>query len=179
MLKIPSAATLLVIASVSLAQTAQPGQATPSVTPSQTPIVTPSQAPAVTPSQAPVINPQVDSAPVVGGPAPTIGGIESRPIVGLSPCENLLAFEREKCLQAERSAATGATTTPPTSVPGAPMSVPGAPADSSAPMSPAAPAAADEKTRGPEATGATSGASSSGASTGTSGGAAPGGAAPR
>jgi hypothetical protein len=170
MLKILSAATLLAIASVSLAQTAQPDQTTPSVAPSQAPIVTPSQtpavtpsqapavtpsqapavtpsqAPAVTPSQAPVINPQVD-APVVGGPAPTIGGIESRPIVGLSPCENLLAFEREKCLQAERSAATGATTTAPTGVPaaptgvpGAPMSVPGAPSDSSAPMSPAAPA---------------------------------------
>jgi hypothetical protein len=39
-------------------------------------------------------------------------------------------------------------------------------------------AAADEKTRGPEAAGAASGASG-GASTGTSGGAAPGGAAPR
>jgi len=136
MLKILGAATLLAFASASLAQTAQPGQTTPNVAPSQTPYVTPSQTPAVTPSQTPSVTPST-GAPIVGGPAPTVGGIEQRPLTGLSRCENLLAFERDKCLQDERNAATGATTTTPgatstapdatTTAPAAPMSTPSAP----------------------------------------------------
>jgi hypothetical protein len=133
MLKILSAATLLAIAAASFAQTTQPGQTTPSVTPSDTPAVTPSQTPAVTPSQtppsqqapivspprgAPVVSPP-SGAPVVGGPAPTVGRIEERAVGGLSKCENMLGFEKEKCLQDEQRAATGATTTPgATTVPG-------------------------------------------------------------
>ena len=136
MLKILGAATLLAFASASLAQTAQPGQTTPNVAPSQTPYVTPSQTPAVTPSQTPSVTPST-GAPIVGGPAPTVGGIEQRPLTGLSRCENLLALERDKCLQDERNAATGATTTTPgatstapdatTTAPAAPMSTPSAP----------------------------------------------------
>jgi hypothetical protein len=133
MLKILSAATLLAIAAASFAQTTQPGQTTPSVTPSDTPAVTPSQTPAVTPSQtppsqqapivsppsgAPVVSPP-SGAPVVGGPAPTVGRIEERAVGGLSKCENMLGFEKEKCLQDEQRAATGATTAPgATTVPG-------------------------------------------------------------
>jgi hypothetical protein len=133
MLKILSAATLLAIAAASFAQTTQPGQTTPSVTPSDTPAVTPSQTPAVTPSQtppsqqapivsppsgAPVVSPP-SGAPVVGGPAPTVGRIEERAVGGLSKCENMLGFEKEKCLQDEQRAATGATAAPgATTVPG-------------------------------------------------------------
>ena len=135
MLKILSAATLLAIAAASFAQTTQPGQTTPSVTPSDTPAVTPSQTPAVTPSQtppsqqAPIVSPQSGApivsppsgapvvsppsgAPVVGLPAPTVGRIEERAVGGLSKCENMLGFEKEKCLQDEQRAATGATTAP-------------------------------------------------------------------
>ena len=116
--KILSAATLLVIASASFAQT-QSGQTTPGITPSDKPAVTPSQTPSVNPSYT----------PEVGGPAPRVGGIEERPLVGLSRCENLLAFEREKCLQDERAggAATGGTaagtgtTAPQTATPPAPQ----------------------------------------------------------
>ena len=142
MLKILSAATLLAIAAASFAQTTQPGQTTPSVTPSDTPAVTPSQTPAVTPSQtppsqqAPIVSPQSGApivsppsgapvvsppsgAPVVGLPAPTVGRIEERAVGGLSKCENMLGFEKEKCLQDEQRAATGATTAPgATTVPG-------------------------------------------------------------
>jgi hypothetical protein len=125
MLKILSAATLLAIAAASFAQTTQPGQTTPSVTPSQTPAVTPSQtppsqqAPIVSPpSGAPVVSPP-SGAPVVSGPAPTVGRIEERAVGGLSKCENMLGFEKEKCLQDEQRAATGATTAPgATTVPG-------------------------------------------------------------
>jgi len=144
MLKILGAATLLAFASASLAQTAQPGQTTPNVAPSQTPYVTPSQTPAVTPSQTPSVTPST-GAPIVGGPAPTVGGIEQRPLTGLSRCENLLAFERDKCLQDERNAATGATTTTPgatTTTPGATTTAPDATttAPAAAPMStPSAP----------------------------------------
>jgi hypothetical protein len=59
--------------------------------PSQTPSVAPSQTPSVTPSETPV--------------------------GGLSKCENLLGFEKDKCLQQERagtgSTGTGASTTGP------------------------------------------------------------------
>jgi hypothetical protein len=111
MLKILSAATLLVVAGASLAQSTQPGQTTPSITPSQTP--------AITPSQTPVVGPTA--------PAPVI---EPRALGGLSRCENLLAFERDKCLQEERAAAvTGGT-------------APGAPAGSAAPTGPTAPSPA-------------------------------------
>lgn len=130
MLKILSAAALLAIAAASFAQTTQPGQTTPSVTPSDTPAVTPSQTPAVTPSQtppsqqAPIVSPPSGApivsppsgAPVVGGPAPTVGRIEERAVGGLSKCENML-FEKEKCLQDEQRAATGATTAPQNTAP--------------------------------------------------------------
>lgn len=105
MLKILSAATLLAIAAASFAQTTQPGQTAPSVTPSQ-------QAPIVSPqSGAPIVSPP-SGAPVVGGPAPMVGRIEERAVGGLSKCENMLGFEKEKCLQDEQRAATGATTAP-------------------------------------------------------------------
>jgi hypothetical protein len=101
-------AALLAASNASFAQSTQPGQTTPSVTPSDTPAVTPSQTPAVTPSGTPIVTPPTD-APVVGGPAPVVGGIEERSVGGLSKCENMLAFEREKCLQDERAgtASTG------------------------------------------------------------------------
>jgi len=38
--------------------------------------------------------------------------IEQRSIGGLSKCENALAFEKEKCLQDERAAATGSSNRP-------------------------------------------------------------------
>jgi hypothetical protein len=75
--KMLTTAAMITMASTSFAQT-QPGQTTPSVTPST-------------------------GAPIVGGPAPAVGGIEERPVAGLSKCENMLAFEREKCLQDERA----------------------------------------------------------------------------
>jgi len=99
--KMLTTAAMIAMASASLAQT-QPGQTTPSVVPSETPAVTPSQTPAVTPSQTPSVTPST-GAPIVGGPAPAVGGIEERPVAGLSKCENMLAFEREKCLQDERA----------------------------------------------------------------------------
>jgi hypothetical protein len=125
MFKTLSATALLALASASFAQT-QPGQTRPSITPSETPAVTPSQTPSVTPSYG---------APIVGGPAPTIGGIEARSVGGLSQCENMLAFEREKCLQDERAggAATGGTaagagtTAPQTAAPGMPQTATPAP----------------------------------------------------
>ena len=100
MLKLLSAVTCLAVASAAFAQT-QPGRTTPSITPSDTPAVTPSQTPGVNPSYT----------PEVGGPVPRVGPIEERPLVGLSRCENLLAFERDKCLDDERAggAATGGT----------------------------------------------------------------------
>jgi hypothetical protein len=137
MLKTLSAATLLAIAAASFAQTTQPGQTRPSATPSDTPGVTPSQTPAVAPSQtppsqqapivsppsgAPVVSPP-SGAPVIGVPAPTVGRIEERAVGGLSKCENMLGFEKEKCLQDEQRAATGATTptVPQTAPPTAPQ----------------------------------------------------------
>lgn len=82
MLKVVLVAVSFALAGPALAQT-QPGQTTPSVTPSPTPGVIP-------PSQPPVI---------VGGPAPAIGGV--------SKCENLIGTEKEKCLRED--AATGST----------------------------------------------------------------------
>jgi hypothetical protein len=78
------------------------------VTPSPAPAVAPPQSTAVTPSETPAVTPST-GAPIVGGPAPVRGGIEERPLGGLSKCENLLAFEKDKCMQQERAAAsTGA-----------------------------------------------------------------------
>lgn len=84
MFKLLSVAVSLVLASAAIAQSTQPGQTTPSVTPSDTPAVTPSQTPSVIPPSAPG---------VVGG---------------LSKCENSIGSERDKCLQEER-AGTGST----------------------------------------------------------------------
>jgi hypothetical protein len=106
MLKIVSAAVLAAISSSALAQT-QPGQTTPSITASQTPGIMSSQTPAVAPSQTPSVTPPGDG-PVVGGPAPTVGGIESRPLGALSQCDDLIGLQKEQCLQAE-SAARGGT----------------------------------------------------------------------
>jgi hypothetical protein len=91
MMKIVLVAASFALASAAVAQT-QPGQTTPSITPSQTPSVTPSQTPGVIPPSQP---------PVVGGPAPVIGG--------LGKCENMIGAEKEKCLQDER-AGTGSST---------------------------------------------------------------------
>jgi hypothetical protein len=128
MLKTLTAAALLAIASASFAQT-QPGQTTPSTTP-----ITPSQPPGVTPQYT----------PEVGGPAPTVGGIESRSVGGMSRCENMLAFEREKCLQDERAspAATGGTaagagtTAPQTATPPAPQTATPAAPQAATPVAP-------------------------------------------
>jgi len=38
--------------------------------------------------------------------------VEPRSIGGMSRCENALAFEKEKCLQDERAAATGSSNRP-------------------------------------------------------------------
>jgi hypothetical protein len=88
------------VASAASAQT-QPGQTTPSITPSQTPSVTPSQTPGVLPPSQPPV--------VVGGPAPAIGG--------LSKCENMIGAEKEKCLREDaatggRAAGAGGTSDP-------------------------------------------------------------------
>jgi hypothetical protein len=98
MFKLLSIAACLTLASAAIAQSNQPGRTTPSVSPSETPAVTPSQTPTVTVGEA--------------APAPVI---EQRPVGGLSKCENVLAFEKEKCLQDERAGAgaTGAQHTAP------------------------------------------------------------------
>ena len=87
---------LLFLAGSALAHT-QPGQTTPSVTPSQTP--------------SPVAP---GTAPVLGGPPPTLG---ASPVGGLSRCENLIGAERDKCLQADSAAAGGTAPTPGTTWP--------------------------------------------------------------
>ena len=96
MLKLPSLISLLFFAGAALAQTTQPGETTPSVTPSQTPAVTPSQTPAVIPqSQPPTTQPPTAIAPG-----------------GMSQCQNMIGAERDKCLQEEKKpAAVGATGT--------------------------------------------------------------------
>lgn len=99
MFKLLSVAASLVLASAAIAQSTQPGQTTPSITPSDTPAVTPSQSPAVTPSQSPSVIPP-SRPPVVGEGA----------VGGLSKCENMIGMEKDKCLQDER-AGTGSTGT--------------------------------------------------------------------
>jgi hypothetical protein len=91
------------LAGTALAQT-PPGETTPSVAPSQTPVVTPSQTPSAVPP---------GTAPVLGGPPPTLG---ASPVGGLSPCENMIGAERDKCLQAD-SAVAGGTRAPVTTWP--------------------------------------------------------------
>lgn len=80
MLKALAIAISLAFVTATFAQSTQPGQTTPSITPSQTPAVTPSQTPSVIPPSAP---------PVIGG---------------LSKCENMIGAEKDKCLQEERAA---------------------------------------------------------------------------
>lgn len=106
MLKLPSLIAIVFFAGTALAQTAQPGQTTPSVTPSQTPAVTPSQTPAVTPSQTPAVIPQ-SQQPTAVAPG------------GMSQCQNMIGAERDTCLQKEKqpagtgSGSAGAQTTAP------------------------------------------------------------------
>jgi len=137
MMKLLTAAVLLLAgASTAFAQ-ARPEQTTPNIAPSQAPAVTPSQTPSVTPSTG---------APVVGSTAPA-PVIQERQIGGLSRCQNLLAFERDKCLQDEQSAATGGTRTP----------TPATGTTTPTPQSPAAPSAGATapQTPAPAAPGAT------------------------
>jgi hypothetical protein len=86
---------LLFLAGSALAQT-PPAQPTPSLTPQQTPSPVPP-----------------GTAPILGGPPPTLG---ASPVGGLSPCENMIGAERDKCLQAD-SAAAGGTRAPVTTWP--------------------------------------------------------------
>jgi len=110
MLKLYSAAALLVIAGVAFAQTStSPGSppstipsTTPGTPPSASPSVTPSQTPAVTPSQTPSQTPSVSSTPTPVTPPSTVGG--------LSKCENMIGSDKDTCLQQER-AGTGSTGT--------------------------------------------------------------------
>lgn len=93
MLKLFSATAALVLAGAAIAQSTQPGETTPYVTPSQTPAVTPSQTPAVIPATRP---------PVIGEGA----------VSGLSRCENLIGFDKDKCLQDERNGASSSAGRP-------------------------------------------------------------------
>ena len=98
--KLPSLISLLFFAGAALAQTTQPGETTPSVTPSQTPAVTPSQTPAVSPSQTPAVIPQTQP-PTTQAPTAIAPG-------GMSQCQNMIGAERDTCLQNEkRPAGTG------------------------------------------------------------------------
>ena len=92
MFKLLSIAAALALASAAFAQSTQPGQTTPSVTPSDTPAVTPSQTPAVTPSQTPSVIPP-SRPPMIGESA----------VGGLSKCENMIGIEKDRCLQEERA----------------------------------------------------------------------------
>jgi hypothetical protein len=104
MLKLPSLLALVFFAGAALAQTTQPGQTTPSVTPSQTPAVTPSQTPAVSPSQTPAVIPQ-SQPPTTQPPTAVAPG-------GMSRCQNMIGAERDTCLQNEKQpAATGSGAT--------------------------------------------------------------------
>ena len=121
MLRTFSAVALLSLAGVAFAQTTQPGNTTPSitppsdtpsVTPSDTPSVTPSQTPAVIPSQTPVVTPSAPatSATVPSLPAPPTTPHSGPPTVGgLSKCENMLGTDRDRCQQQERAGVSGAT----------------------------------------------------------------------
>ena len=111
MLKLPSLISLVFLAGAASAQTTQPGQTTPSVTPSQTPAVTPSQTPAVSPSQTPAVIPQ-SQPPTTQPPISVAPG-------GMSQCQNMIGAERDTCLQNEKrpagtgSGAAGASNTAP------------------------------------------------------------------
>jgi hypothetical protein len=119
-----ASAVLLAFAGAAFAQP-QPGQTTPSVTPSETPAVTPSQSPAVTPSQSPAVTPsqspavtpsqspsetpsQSPSVPPSQSPS-AISPTAPRAVGGMSQCQNLIGADRDKCLQEERAATTGGT----------------------------------------------------------------------
>jgi hypothetical protein len=113
-LSMVTAAALLAMASVAFAQST--GSSTPSVTPSYTPSVTPSQTPSVTPSQTPSVTPSQtpsvtpsQTPSVTPSQTPSVTPSET-PVGGLSKCENLLGFDKDKCLQQER-AGTGGTGT--------------------------------------------------------------------
>jgi hypothetical protein len=104
---------------------------------------------------------------IVGGPAPLVGGIESRPLGSLDPCENVAFAERSKCLQQVadgpgtqiRAAPTVPLTTPPQPDPAAQRALErcdtlrGEEKERCAKDAKAA-AAAEEKLRGPESVGA-------------------------
>lgn len=81
MLKLPSFLSLVFFAGAAVAQTTQPGQTTPSVTPSQTPAVIPQ-------SQPPTAQP----------PTAAAAG-------GMSRCQNMIGAERDACLQNEKQPA--------------------------------------------------------------------------
>ena len=102
MFKLLSLAAALALSSGVFAQTTQPGQTTPSVTPSDTPAVTPSQTPAVTPSQPPAVTPSQTPSVTQTSRPPMIG--ESA-VGGMSRCENMIGMEKDRCLQEERAAA--------------------------------------------------------------------------
>jgi hypothetical protein len=111
-----ASAVLLAFAGAAFAQP-QPGQTTPSVTPSETPAVTPSQSPAVTPSQSPAVTPsqspsetpsQSPSVPPSQSPSAS-SPTAPRAVGGMSQCQNLIGADRDKCLQEERAATTGGT----------------------------------------------------------------------
>ena len=104
MFKLLSTAAALALASAAFAQTTQPGQTTPSVTPSDTPAVTPSQSPAATPSQTPAATPSESPSVLPYSRPPMLG--ESA-VGGMSKCENMIGSDKDKCLQEERAASTG------------------------------------------------------------------------
>lgn len=111
MFKLLSTAAALALASAAIAQTAQPGQTTPSVTPSDTPAVTPSQSPAATPSQSPAATPSQTPA-ATPSQSPSVPPYSRPPMLGesavggMSKCENMIGSDKDKCLQEERAAAS-------------------------------------------------------------------------
>ena len=104
---------------------------------------------------------------IVGGPAPAVGAIESRPLGSLEPCENVAFAERSKCLQQVadgpgtqiNAAPTVPLTAPPQPDPAAQRALErcdtlrGEEKERCAKDAKAA-AAAEEKLRGPESVGA-------------------------
>ena len=108
MLKLPSLISLVFFAGAALAQTTQPGQTTPSVTPSQTPAITPSQTPAVSPSQTPAVSPSQTPAVIPQTQPPTAVAPG-----GMSRCQNMIGADRDTCLQNEKQpAGIGSGTAP-------------------------------------------------------------------
>ena len=105
MSKLLSFFAALTFAGATLAQGTQPGETSPSITPSQTPSVTPSQTPSVTPSQTPPATAS-ETPPVIGGPAPAIVG-PAPTVGGMSQCQNMIGGDRDKCLQEERAGTAG------------------------------------------------------------------------